>query len=86
LKRKPRGAPKRPPGAKSRAYRAAERAKDKAFEISGDLRDQIIEIQATSIKGLIAKARCAELLGSGEVEFTQSVLDDLLAMAGKSAA
>lgn len=71
---------------KSRAYRAAERAKDKAFEISGDLIDQIAEIKATSVQGLAAKARCVELIGLGEDDITRSILADLLAMAGKSAA
>jgi hypothetical protein len=66
---------------KSRAYRAAERAKDKAYEISDDLRDQIKKIQATSVKGLIAKARCAEIYGPGEDRFTQAIIDDLLAKA-----
>ena len=62
---------------KSRAYRAAERAKDKACEISDNLRNQITEIQATSIQGLIAKVRCVEF---GEDHFTKSIIDDLRAL------
>jgi hypothetical protein len=76
---------------KSRAYRAAERAKDKAFDISQDLENQITELQATSVQGLAAKARCIDALGM-DSDLASSIIDDLLAMtsaieasAGKAA-
>jgi len=62
------------------SYRAAERAADRAGEISGDLIDRIAEIRATSVQGPIAKARCVEILGQGEVSITASLVDDLLTM------
>jgi hypothetical protein len=63
---------------KSRAYRAAERAKDKAYDVSRDLEDQITELQATSIQGLATKARCIDALGM-DSDLTRSIIDDLLA-------
>lgn len=64
---------------KSRAYRAAERAKDKACDVSQDLGDQITELQATSVQGLTAKARCLDALGM-DSDLASSIIEDLLAM------
>jgi hypothetical protein len=69
---------------KSRTYRAAERAKDEAFDISHDLENQITELQATSFQGLAAKARCVEILGM-DSDLARSIVDDLLEMAGTAA-
>jgi hypothetical protein len=66
-----------PPG-----YKAAKRAYEKAADIETALEQQIDAIQATTIEGMIAKARCAEAyhFENGTVDFSVSIAKDLLAL------
>jgi hypothetical protein len=68
------------PNRKSRAYRAAERAKDRAMDISHDFANQIAEMQAMTVQGLAAKARCVKSLWM-DSDVARSIVDDVLAMA-----
>ena len=74
---------KRPPAL------AAERKRDKAISLIAELDEQISEIPATSIEGMIAKARCAKAYDEDCYPycddplsmFGASIVRDLLAMA-----
>jgi hypothetical protein len=68
---------KKPPG-----YKAAKRAYERAADIETGLEQQINAIQATTIEGMIAKARCAEVyhFENGTVDFGVSITKDLLAL------
>jgi hypothetical protein len=72
---------------KPRGYRAAKRAYDKAERLETSLEQKIQAIQATTIEGMIAKARCAELyyFESGVAGcFLESIAKDLLALGEAS--
>jgi len=65
-----------------RGYKAAKRAYEKASDIEAGLERRIRDIQATTIEGMIAKARCAEAyeFKNGTVDFSVSIAFDLLAL------
>jgi hypothetical protein len=67
---------------KPAGYKAAKRAYERAADIETGLEQQIDAIQATTIEGMIAKARCAEVyhFENGTVDFGVSVTKDLLAL------
>jgi hypothetical protein len=74
---------------KPRGYRAAKRAYNKAERLETSLEQKIHAIQATTVEGMIAKARCAELyyFESGVAGcFMESIAKDLLAMREASPA
>jgi hypothetical protein len=68
---------------KPNGYRAAAGASDNAFQLAQEIESQILEVPATTIEGLVAKAKCQKLT-VGDV-FARSTVDDLLAVAGVSA-
>jgi hypothetical protein len=68
---------------KPRGFKAAQRAYDKAERIERTLEGKIHAIRATTIAGMTAKARCAELyyFECGVVDnFRNSIAKDLLAL------
>jgi hypothetical protein len=68
---------------KPKGFRAAKRAYDEAERIESDLEQRIHAIQATTIEGMTAKARCCELYyfeGGTHGSFSESITKDLLAM------
>jgi hypothetical protein len=68
---------KKPPA----AYKAAKRAYEKADRIEITLEEQIHTIQATTIEGMIAKARCAEVYELDDLSgFSHSIINCLLAL------
>lgn len=69
-----------------RAYKAARRAFDNADRIEESLVNKILEIRATSLAGLISKARCAELYVFDREEFSSSIAADVLALSDRVAA
>lgn len=74
---------------KSRAYRKAKTAYDKAERIETSLEERIHSIPATMIAGMTAKARCAELYDfeSGVRGcFMESIAKDLLALNAEAPA
>lgn len=65
-----------------RGLEAAICAYEKAADIETGLEQQIDAIQATTIEGMIAKARCAEVyhFENGTVDLCRSIVEDLLAL------
>jgi hypothetical protein len=74
---------------KPRGFKAAIDAYDKAESIETRLEQKIHSIRATTIEGMTAKARCAELyyFEGGVVDnFSESIAKDLLALSGRGKA
>lgn len=65
-------------------FRAAMRATDKAFERTHEIEEWIVGTPATTIAGMIAKARCEKRVSCGQ--FADSIVADLLAIAGETQA
>jgi hypothetical protein len=77
-----------------RGYEATKRKMEKATRLARKLEEQIIATRATSMNGLIAKARCLEKnLCDGQsaaydpdAQFAASMAKDLLALSGRGKA
>jgi hypothetical protein len=77
-----------------RGYEAAKRKMEKANRLARKLEEQIITTPATSMNGVIAKARCVEKnLCDGQsasydpdAQFAASMAKDLLALSGRGKA
>jgi hypothetical protein len=66
-----------------RGYKTAKRRYEKAERIESRLERNIHSISATTVEGMIAKARCAELYyfeGGIHGDFSESIAHDLLAL------
>jgi hypothetical protein len=68
---------------KPSGYKAAKRAYERAADIETKLEQRIDAIKATTVEGMLAKARCAEVyhFENGTVDFGRSIAEDLLALS-----
>jgi hypothetical protein len=71
---------------KPKGYATAKRAYDKADSVETKIQDQILSLKATTLEGMIAKSRCAEVYEFDDTAgFSVSIAEDLVALGAKIA-
>ncbi|WP_213740936.1 hypothetical protein [Bradyrhizobium sp. dw_411] len=68
-----------------KGYGPAKQAYKKADKVETKIEKQIVELKATTIEGLIAKSRCAEVYEFDDTAFMVSVAEDLVALGTRTA-